>query len=53
MLTFSELPLLVEQIVGGVEFSDLPCLASKQNSNIASSDMADLRRQVIASGGDN
>ena len=31
VLSVSELPLLVEQRVGGVEISDLPCLASGHN----------------------
>ena len=39
---------MVKQRVGGVEFSYLPCLASGQNSNLTSDDMADLRRQGIA-----
>ena len=39
---------MVEQRLGGVEISDLPCLASGQNSNFTSDDMADLRRQGIA-----
>ena len=53
MLPVSELTLLVEKRVGGVEFSDLRCLASGQNSNLTSNDMADLRCQGIAVDGDN
>ena len=48
MLPVSELPLLVEQRVCGVEISDLPCLASGHNSNLTSEDMADLWRQGIS-----
>ena len=44
----SELTLLLEQRVCGVEILDLPCLASGYNSNLTSEDMADIRRQVIA-----
>ena len=53
VLSVSELPLLVEQRVYGVENLDLPCLASGHNPNIISEDMADLRRQGIAVDGDN
>ena len=38
---------MVEQRVGGFEFSDLPCLALGRNLNLASNDMADIRRQGI------
>ena len=31
-----------------VEIFDFPCLASGNNSNLASEDMADLQRQVIS-----
>ena len=48
MLPVSELPLLVEKMVCGVEISDLTCLASGNNLNLASEEMADLRRQYIA-----
>ena len=48
VLLVSELPLLVEHRVCGVESFDLPCLASGRNSNLSSGDMADLRRQGIA-----
>ena len=48
VMSVSELPLLVEQRVCGVENLDLPCLASGHNSNLISEDMADLRRQGIA-----
>ena len=34
--------------MGGVEISDLPCLASGENSNLTSGDMDDIRRQGIA-----
>ena len=53
MLSVSELPLLVEQMVCGVEILDLPCLASGHNSNLISEDMADLRRQGIDVDDDN
>ena len=46
-------PLVVEQRVGGVEFSDLPCLASGQNSDFTSNDMADVWSQDIAVDGSN
>ena len=48
VLTVSELPLLVEQRVGGVEFLGLPCLSSGGKSNLTSDDMADIQRQGIA-----
>ena len=48
-----ELLLLLEQKVCGVEISGLPCLASGHNSNLASEDMADIRRQGIAVDDDN
>ena len=47
MLPVSELPLLVEQKVCGVEISDLPCLASGRNLNLTSDDMADIQHQGI------
>ena len=53
MLIVSELPLLAEQRVCGVEISDLPCLASGHNSNLTSEDTADLWRQVISVDNDN
>ena len=40
-------------MVGGVELSDLPCLASGQNSNLTSNDMAYIRRQGISFDDDN
>ena len=45
MLSLSFTYLVVKQRVGGVESSDLPCLASGQNLNLTSDDMADQRRQ--------
>ena len=48
VLPVSELPLLVEQRVGGAEILDLPCLASGRNLKLTSDDMADLQRQGIA-----
>ena len=48
MLPVSELPLLIEQRVGGVEISDLPCLASGNNSNLTSENVAGLWHQGIA-----
>ena len=47
-MTVSDLPLLVEQRVCGVEISDLPCLVSGHNSNPIYEDMADLRRQGMS-----
>ena len=47
MLPVSELPLLVEERVCGVEIMYLPCLASGNNSNLNYEDMDDLRRQGI------
>ena len=44
----SELSLLVERRMCGVEILDLPCLASGHNLKLTSEDMADLRRQGIA-----
>ena len=43
----SELHLLVEQRVCGVEISNLPFLASGNNLNLTSEDMEDLRCQCI------
>ena len=48
VLPVSELPLLVEQRVCGVEISGLSCLASGHNLNLMSEDMADLWHQGIA-----
>ena len=48
VLSVSHTPLGVEHGVGGVEFSDFPCLSSGQNSNLTSDDIADLRHQGIA-----
>ena len=48
MLSLSFTYLVVKQRVGGVEFSYLPCLASGQNSNLTSDDMADLWQQGIS-----
>ena len=53
MLPVSELILLVEQRVCGVEILDLPCLASGHNLNLTSEDMADLRRQGISVNNEN
>ena len=53
MLPVSELLLLVEQRVCGVEISDLPCLASGHNPNLTSEYMDDLSRQGIAVYDDN
>ena len=53
MLPVSELTLLLEKMVCGVEISDLPCLASGYNSNLNYDDMADLRRQGIIDDDDN
>ena len=44
---------MVEQGVGGVEFLDLPCLASRQNLNLNPNDMAGLRSQCTVVDGDN
>ena len=41
-LSVSELPLLVEQRLGGVEFLDLTCLASGKILNLTSDYMADI-----------
>ena len=48
MIPDSELSLLVEQNISGVEILDLPCLASRNNLNLTSEDMADIRRQGIS-----
>ena len=48
VLPVSGLNLLAEKRVCGVEILDLPCLASGENSNLTSDDMADLRSQVIS-----
>ena len=40
-------PLALEQRFGGVDFSDLPCFALGQNSNLTSGAIEDLRRQVV------
>ena len=53
MLPFYPTPLVVEQRVGGVEFSDLPCLDSGPNLNLTSNDMVDLRRHGIDADDDN
>ena len=45
--------MVVEHRVGGVEFSNLLCLALGRNLNLTSNDMADLRRQCIAVDDDN
>ena len=47
----SELHLLVEQRVCGVEISDLPCLSSGHNSNLTSEDMNVIRHQGIDANG--
>ena len=47
MLTVSDLPLLIEQRVCGVEVSDLPCLASGNNFKLTSNGMTDIRSQGI------
>ena len=44
---------MVKKRVGGVEFSDLSCLASGKNSNVTSNEMPDLRHQCIAVDDDN
>ena len=48
VLSFSPTPLVVEQRVGGVEFSDLTYLAAGKKSNLTYDVMAYLRRQDIA-----
>ena len=48
MTSVSLTPLVVEQKVGAVEFSDLPCLASGRNLNLTSDDMAYIRRRSIS-----
>ena len=48
MLPVLELSLIVEQMVCVVEILDLPCLASRNNLNLTSEDMADLLRQGIS-----
>ena len=48
MLPVSELILLVEQRVCGVEILDLPCLASGHNSDLTSEEIADLWSQCIS-----
>ena len=53
VLPVSELTLLVEKMVWGVEISDSPCLASGHNSNLTSENMTDLWCQGIAVDGDN
>ena len=53
MLPVSELPLLVEKRVVCVKISDLLCLASGHNSNLASENMADLQCQGISVDGKN
>ena len=47
VLSVSQTSLLVEHRVGGIDFSDLPCLASGRNSNLTSNDMVDLWCQGI------
>ena len=47
VLTVSDLPLLIEQRVCGVEVSDLPCLASGNNFKLTSNGMTDIRSQGI------
>ena len=44
---------MVEHRVGGVEFLDLPCIALRQNSNLTSYEISDLRHQGIDVGDDN
>ena len=44
---------MVEHRVSGVEFSDLPCLASGQNSNLTSDDMVDICHKGINVDGEN
>ena len=39
---------MLDQRVGGVKFSDFPCLALGRNLNLTSDNMADIWRQVIA-----
>ena len=46
-------PLVVEQRIGSVEFSGLPCLALGRNSNLTSNYMADIQRQGISLDDDN
>ena len=53
MLSVLPAPLVVQHRVCGVEFSDLPCLNSGQNSNLTSNDVADLWRQGISVDDDN
>ena len=53
VLPVSDLPLLAEQRVCGVEILYVPCLASGHNPNLTSEDMADLRRQGIDVDGGN
>ena len=53
MLSVSELNVLLEQSVCGVEIFNSLCLASGRTSNITSDDMADHRRQGIAVDDDN
>ena len=43
MLSVSPIPLVLEQRAGGVEFSDLPCLALGRNFNLTSDHISDLR----------
>ena len=47
MLSVYQKYLVVEHGVDGVEFSDLPYLASGRNSNLTSDDMVDLWHQGI------
>ena len=44
---------MVKKRVGGVEFSDLPCLASGKILKVTSNEMTDLRNQCIAVDDDN
>ena len=48
MLPDSESPLLAERRVCGIEILGLPCLASGNNLNLTSEDMADIWSQGIA-----
>ena len=50
---FQSNSLFVGQMVRGVEISDLRCSASGNNSNLASEDIADIRRQGISVDNDN
>ena len=53
MLPVSDLRLLLEKRVCGVEISYLPCLASGYNSNLTADYMIDLRCQGISVDNDN